>query len=54
MSKLITEIKKIEQEYKDKHTDFLYVFTYDTESDAMGFIKGYKIDTEAILEVRRF
>ncbi len=47
--KLIPEIKKIEMEYKDKHTDFLYVFTHDTESDAMGFIKGYKIDTQAIL-----
>lgn len=47
--KLIPDIKKLEQEYKDKHTDFLYVFTHDTEADAVGFIKAYKIDTQAII-----
>ena len=47
--KLIPEMKKLEEKYRNKHAEFLFVFTHDTESDALGFLQGYKIDTQSIL-----
>lgn len=45
----IREFKKIEDAYRDRFTDFVYIFAHDTEADARGFSSVYKIGDNAML-----
>jgi len=45
----IREIKRIEDKYRDRFTDFVYIFAHDTENDARGFNNVYKLGNNAMM-----
>ncbi len=45
----IREFKRIEEKYRDRFTDFVYIFAHDTESDARGFSSVYKLGGNAMM-----
>jgi len=45
----IREIKAIEDKYRDRFTDFVYIFAHDTENDARGFSSVYNLGNNAML-----
>jgi len=45
----IHEFKRIETKYRDRFTDFVYIFAHDTENDARGFSNVYKIDKNGMM-----
>lgn len=47
--KLINNIKELEKKYKTRHTRFVYIFAHDTEADAVGFSKTYKLTGNNLL-----
>jgi thiol-disulfide isomerase/thioredoxin len=45
----VREIKRIEDKYRDRFTDFVYIFAHDTENDARGFKSVYKLGNNAMM-----
>ncbi len=45
---LTKPLQKLEEKYKRRYTDFVYVFAHDTEADARGFAKAYAIGKNGI------
>lgn len=46
---LIKPLQKLEEKFKSRYTDFVYVFAHDTELDATGFAKAYKMSAQSII-----
>ena len=40
---MIRSFQALESKYKERHTRFIYVYAHDTESDARGFVKAYRL-----------
>lgn len=45
----IHEFKRLEEKFRDRFTDFYFIFAHDTENDARGFKNTYKLGSHALL-----
>lgn len=46
---LVKPLQKLEEKFSGRYTDFVYIFAHDTEADARGFAKEYKLSERSIL-----
>ncbi|MCX6129219.1 MAG: hypothetical protein NTX25_09185 [Proteobacteria bacterium] len=45
----IRNFRQIEDKYRDRYTDFVYIFAHDTHADARGFSGVYKLGDNALI-----
>ena len=50
---IIGKIRKIEARYQKNFTDFLYIFSHDTEVDARGFMNTYGLKDNGFLNTKK-
>ena len=43
------QLQKMEKEFRSLDVDFVYVFSHDTRSDVLGFVREYKLGENVIL-----